>query len=442
LRYGSAKVDFGPEGFRPTIQSSTERELSMDARRPAAALLAAAFTTLVFVAAGASYRTPNFVVEAETPELAQEIGRMAEHYRHDLAIQWLGAAMPNWTQPCPIHAQVAPHLGAGGQTSFTFDHSEVFGWHMEIQGSHERLLDSVLPHEVTHTIFASHFRRPLPRWADEGGCTTVEDISERSKQDRMLIQFLMTGRGIAFNQMFAMTDYPQDILPLYAQGYSLAKFLIDQHGQHEFLTYLNEGMSSENWSAATYRHYGYRDLGVLQSRWLDWVKQGSPVPIPAADRATGELASNSRNAAGRNLIVRAQASDRSGPNVNNVAVSSGETQWSPVARHPAPVAPPTSVPPTPNPPAAPPTDLSSGVTQGNPIANTTAAIMPVGKSVYGDGVGIVRHSAEMQNDAASAGKPASVTPPAAPPVSTSASASAESSDAPARKVLLQWNRQQ
>ena len=55
---------------------------------------------------------------------------------------------------------------------------EVFGWDMKIQGSEERVLDSVLPHEVTHTIFASHFRQPLPRWADEGACTTVEHVSE------------------------------------------------------------------------------------------------------------------------------------------------------------------------------------------------------------------------------------------------------------------------
>ena len=93
-----------------------------------------------------------------TPELAEEIGKLAEVYRHDLAIEWLGKAMPNWAQPCPIHAQVEPQLGAGGATSFVFDHGEVFGWRMEIQGSHERVLDSVLPHEVTHTIFAT----PLP----------------------------------------------------------------------------------------------------------------------------------------------------------------------------------------------------------------------------------------------------------------------------------------
>ena len=89
-----------------------------------------------------------------------------------------------------------------------------------------RILDSVLPHEVTHTIFATHFRRPLPRWADEGACTTVEHHSERQKQQMFLIDFLHTGRGIAFNQMFAMKEYPQDVMPLYSQGYSLARYLV------------------------------------------------------------------------------------------------------------------------------------------------------------------------------------------------------------------------
>ena len=67
---------------------------------------------------------------------------------------------------------------------------------MKIQGSRERILDSVLPHEITHTIFATHFGRPLPRWADEGACTTVEHASEKAKQDKLLIQFLLTDRGI------------------------------------------------------------------------------------------------------------------------------------------------------------------------------------------------------------------------------------------------------
>ena len=108
-------------------------------------------------------------------------------------IEWLGKPLPPWGQPCPITVQVGRKLGAGGATSFVFDRGEVFGWQMTIQGSLERILDSVLPHEVTHTIFASHFRQPLPRWADEGACTTVEHVSERTKQQQMLIQFLQDG---------------------------------------------------------------------------------------------------------------------------------------------------------------------------------------------------------------------------------------------------------
>ena len=149
--------------------------------------------------AAAGYKTTNFVVSAPTPQLAKEIGDTAEVCRRQLAIEWLGEEMPPWSKPCPINAQVAPNLGAGGATSFVFDRGEVFGWQMNIQGSRERMLDSVLPHEVTHTIFASHFRQPLPRWADEGACTTVEHRSEIAKQERMLIEFLKTGRGIPFS---------------------------------------------------------------------------------------------------------------------------------------------------------------------------------------------------------------------------------------------------
>ena len=221
--------------------------------------LAAACSSL-----GASYRTGNFVVEAPTADMAQQIGRSAEKFRHDLAVEWLGHEMPGWAQPCPITAQVGDRLGAGGATSFVFEHGEVFGWRMTIQGSLTRILDSVLPHEVTHTVFATHFRQPLPRWADEGACTTVEHPSERTKQQTMLIEFLRTNRGIAFSRMFAMKEYPRDVMPLYSQGYSVARYLVAQGGRHKFLEYLGEGMRDDNWSRATQQYYGIGSLAVLQ----------------------------------------------------------------------------------------------------------------------------------------------------------------------------------
>ena len=266
----------------------------MEARLHRGAWLIVALS-LTFILTSASlqaagYRTANFTVDAPTPQLAKEIGDKAEHWRRKLSLEWLGQELPNWSRPCPIKARVAPQLGAGGATSFVFDQGEVFGWRMNIQGSRERILDSVLPHEVTHTIFASHFRQPLPRWADEGACTTVEHPSEISKQERMLIEFLRTRRGIPFSQMFAMREYPRDVLPLYAQGHSLSTFLISQRGKRAFLTFLEDGLRDGNWPRAVNAHYGQRDLLALQNSWMDWIRQGRPDLTPADDNVL--IASN------------------------------------------------------------------------------------------------------------------------------------------------------
>ena len=131
---------------------------------PTAAKRAALLAAVLLVSMGARQRTANFIVETPDPNLAQQVAQAAEKYRRDLAVEWLGQAMPNWSQPCVMTVRAGPRLGAGGATTFQFQNGEVFDWRMTIQGSQERILDSVLPHEITHMVFASRFRRPLPRW--------------------------------------------------------------------------------------------------------------------------------------------------------------------------------------------------------------------------------------------------------------------------------------
>ncbi|MCE9603557.1 MAG: hypothetical protein K8U03_01490 [Planctomycetia bacterium] len=255
---------------------------------------------------GASYRTQNFIVNAPTQAVAKQVGDSAERFRSEIAVEWLGEELPSWGQPCPITVQVGDKLGAGGATSFVFDRGEVFGWQMTIQGSLERILDSVLPHEVTHTIFATHFRQPLPRWADEGACTTVEHSSERTKQQQMLIQFLKTGRGISFSSMFAMKEYPADVLPLYAQGHSLASYFIAQGGKRKFLQFVADGLQDENWVRTVNAHYGFADLRTLQTTWLDWVRTGSP-PLQQTSVAASVATSQPALVAQANIIPTAPA---------------------------------------------------------------------------------------------------------------------------------------
>jgi hypothetical protein len=116
----------------------------------------------------------------------------------------------------------------------------------------------------------------------------------------MLMDFLTAqpSRGIPFNRMFTMKDYPHDILPLYAQGYSLAKFLILQKGQRYFLDFVSAGMMTESpgnelraWDAATEKFYGYRDLSELQVAWLGWVRNGSEAQSALSQPAAVSVAS-------------------------------------------------------------------------------------------------------------------------------------------------------
>ncbi len=233
----------------------------------------------VRVARTYTHATPNFVVYANHPQWAQQVGEAAESNRRSLAMHWLGHELPRWSKPCPLVVQDGPNRPASGETKYTLVPAAgaVVNFQMTVTGTRERILDSVLPHEITHTIVASHFAplgKNVPRWADEGMCTTVEHDSERRKHDEMLVQFLRQNRGLSFSILFTLTDYPEDILPLYAQGYSLSSFLIAQGGPKKFIQYLEEGLAKDDWVGATKNVYGYPRIGKLQLAWQDWVSHG------------------------------------------------------------------------------------------------------------------------------------------------------------------------
>ena len=335
---------------------------------------AAALAATLLVSTGAGYRTNNYLVNTADPGLAEQFGKAAEKWRRELSIAWIGQEMPDWYQPCVMNVQVGPHLGAGGATTFLFDRGEVYGWRMNIQGSAERVLDSVLPHEITHMIFASYFRAPLPRWADEGGATTVECASEQAKHRQMLMEFLRTGRGIAFNQMFAMTDYPQDVMPLYAQGHSLVNYLIQQGGRRKYIAFLAEGMQTHDWPAATERWYAIKDLGDLQKRWVAWVAQGSPSivaknsPPEAASPAEAMVAAQ-RLRPQPNLIHY----EASNPTVRPASIGTPAGPASGLAHSGAAVEPiHSSIPPSANP-------IQTQVTRPQPIEQAHQIVVEWGK---------------------------------------------------------------
>ena len=287
---------------------SVETAMSMEALVIRLSLILTVMTT-----AGATYRTPNFIVTAPTAEIAKQCGETAEHFREELAMKWLGKKMPRWYKPCTLSVKVG-QIGAGGATTFAFDRGEVFGWRMNVQGTLERILDSVIPHEVSHTVLACHFRRPLPRWADEGAATLVEHESEQRRQRLLLEQVWDSSRRIPLRRLLAIKEYPkdmQDVLTLYAEGYSLADFLVQAGGRTRFLEFL-EAAHQIGWDRAIKQFYNLDDINTLETRWNGWIMAGSPRLNLPPDT---QLASNEAPAANRDNqpIIRGQSPDNAPP---------------------------------------------------------------------------------------------------------------------------------
>lgn len=245
-------------------------------------------------ATAANFETTNFSVEAPDPALAKKFGEMAEFYRREKALEWLGREMPAWPQKCPL--QVTVNMGgAGGATNFTFGidangRGSVTRQWMEIRGDVKQLLHSVLPHEVTHTVLAHHFGRPVPRWADEGGSVLSENDEERFQHDVRCRELLNAGRGIRLRVLFCMADYPRDMIVLYAQGYSVSAFLVEKggggrEGRARLLQFLAYGMQGstrsahgtpESWSEAARRVYNIDSVDALEAAWLEQLRTPSP----------------------------------------------------------------------------------------------------------------------------------------------------------------------
>jgi len=285
---------------------------SMDALTCRIALAAIILASAAEIGRSATFRTRNFVVTAATAGEAETVAGAAEEYRRKLAIYWIGHPLKNWFRPCRLTVE-SGHYGASGKTTFQFMGTEVSNWRMTVRGTPERILDSVLPHEINHTIFACYFRRPLPRWADEGAARLFEHHSEQRLQLNLLQSIISSPREfIPLKRLLSMKEYPQGHRPMlimYAEGFALVDFLIQQKGREVYLKFLADGHRNNNqWDAPIRQHYNHAGIDALEKDWRAWVKAGMPrydspteemlaeVPRESSDRDVARpVAFNNRN---------------------------------------------------------------------------------------------------------------------------------------------------
>lgn len=237
------------------------------------------------------HETANFDVTAPTEEVARLIGAAAELHRKELARQWLGRELPAWPVRCSIRVELTAGT-SGGASAYQFrpdGRSGLLTLEMKLWGELGTILGSNLPHEVMHTVLATHFGKALPRWADEGIAVQAESPDSRRDQDVRCRELLNQGRGVRLKVLLALKEYPRDMIVVYAQGYSVCQFLLRQKGKRpeddsgfrrrrSLLTFIGEGME-RGWDAAARDVYGFKSVDDLEEAWIDSLRQ----PPPAAE---------------------------------------------------------------------------------------------------------------------------------------------------------------
>jgi hypothetical protein len=122
----------------------------------------------------------------------------------------------------------------------------------------------------------------VPRWADEGGAVLSEDEPERNRHDSICRQILNTpGRAMPLRRLFALREYPSDVMSLYAQGYSVANFLVGATSRPAFLAFVAHGMQY-GWDSAAQVHYRYQSVEELEQAWLNHLRNTRRPPVQFA----------------------------------------------------------------------------------------------------------------------------------------------------------------
>lgn len=227
-------------------------------------------------AAAATVESSNFRVTASSPEIAEQLALTAEELRDQIAREWLGEELPPWTSPCVVFVDTSAERMTG-DTTYQFGGGRVRRWRMTLRGPLERIVESLLPHEIAHTVLASYFRRAIPRWADEGVALMAEDEVDRRRVRAIADSCLDSELRLAVETFLDTDEYPADkqrMRALYAQAASFTEFLV-LAGRQRFLAFVTTGLD-EGWVIAAKSLYGFESLADAERCWREWEAEDRP----------------------------------------------------------------------------------------------------------------------------------------------------------------------
>jgi hypothetical protein len=220
--------------------------------------------------------TSNFrILHNQPKQLVDKVGRVAEETRLKLQNKWFGAESVEWDGKCSIylHSDRKKYTDKAGLAN-ALGHTRTFSWGRDIQSrsihlpaEQPKMLEDVLPHEISHSVLAVRLQGKTPRWADEGMAMLAETPAAvreclirlpAYKRDHALF-------GIEILMQTEEAEHFQS-LEYYSQSTSLVQYLTKLKGPQTFISFLQTSIAKD-YPTALKQHYEIGGFSELQKRW-------------------------------------------------------------------------------------------------------------------------------------------------------------------------------
>ena len=213
----------------------------------------------------------NFNVMAPTMELAESVAAKAESYRKLAALEWFGRELPGGKDRTILTVFTSANEDEG--LSWPINDPEQKCHRIWITTSAENVGGNLLYHEVVHTVLAS-FVRPssLPRWADEGIASQVDDSARLQSREQLVKVWASQGHMPQLQSLFTAKRITHNDSDAYAAAASVTRFLATLGSKTKVVEFANAGMKG-NWDQAAHEVYRLQGVAELQIRWENWVRE-------------------------------------------------------------------------------------------------------------------------------------------------------------------------
>jgi tetratricopeptide (TPR) repeat protein len=223
--------------------------------------------------------TENFTIVHYNDALAREVAGRAESERlrimNDLKLKPFSKKtriIIHRTQ-AEYTARTAQPEWTGGYTKFFFEGTNVTQLEIHSWQTSQRLLTSVLPHEITHVLVAANARNSagLPRCLHEGIAVLEEPQFRHTYMLNFLKVRLKSQEFVPLSDLLTMRDYPRDPEFFYAEGYALVQFLVNQRGSDVVGALIGTIQSPEMAAVEVLKASGAPNMEALDEQWKKWI---------------------------------------------------------------------------------------------------------------------------------------------------------------------------